>query len=143
VLSPIFIAGSGRPFNVLLGIDANGDGVSTRDRPCLRTAADAPCNPGSNLGRNTGLGEPFYQVDMRLGRRFSFAERKYVELTFEAFNLFNHTNFIGINNIIGATPLTDAHPQGIRGRARLSRLVLLWRLRRDNCSSALGSTFDP
>ena len=117
VLSPIFIAGSGRPFNVLLGIDANGDGVSTRDRPCLRTAADAACNPGSNLGRNTGLGEPFYQVDMRLGRRFSFAERKYVELTFEAFNLFNHTNFIGINNIIGATPLTDAHPKGIRGRA--------------------------
>jgi hypothetical protein len=117
VLSPIFIAGSGRPFNVLLGIDANGDGVSTRDRPCLRTAADQPCNPNSNLGRNTGRGEPFYQVDLRLARRFTFAESKYVELTFEAFNLLNHTNFTGINNIIGATPLIDGHPTGIRGRA--------------------------
>ncbi|HKP84577.1 MAG TPA: TonB-dependent receptor [Blastocatellia bacterium] len=117
VLSPIFIAGSGRPFNVLLGIDANGDGVSTRDRPCVRPAADQPCGPASNLGRNTGRGEPFYNFDLRLARRFTFAESKYVELTFEAFNLFNHTNFIGINNIIGTTPLTNGNPRGIRGRA--------------------------
>jgi Carboxypeptidase regulatory-like domain/TonB dependent receptor len=117
LLSPIFIAGSGRPFNVLLGIDANGDGVSTRDRPCVRTAAGQPCIANSNIGRNTGRGEPFYSVDMRLGRRFSFAESKYVELTFEAFNLFNHTNFIGINNVIGQTPLTDGRPRGIKGLA--------------------------
>jgi hypothetical protein len=117
VLSPIFIAGSGRPFNVLLGIDANGDGVSTRDRPCLRSASDQPCAPGSNLGRNTGRGEPYYNVDMRLARRFSFAESKYFELTFEAFNLFNHTNFIGINNFVGTTPITTAHPTGRRGLA--------------------------
>jgi hypothetical protein len=119
VLSPIYIAGSGRPFNVLLGIDANGDGVSTRDRPCIRPTADitVPCNPNSNLGRNTGRGEPFYEVDLRLARRFSLAESKYIELTFEAFNLLNHTNFIGINNIIGARPLTNGNPNGIRGRA--------------------------
>ncbi|MEK6323690.1 MAG: carboxypeptidase regulatory-like domain-containing protein [Acidobacteriota bacterium] len=116
-LSPIFIAGSGRPFNVLLGIDANGDGVSTRDRPCLRESTTAACNPGSNLGRNTGRGEPYYNVDMRLARRFSFTESKHLELTFEAFNLFNHTNFIGINNIVSTTPITNAHPHGIRGRA--------------------------
>ena len=59
VLSPIFIAGSGRPFNVLLGIDANGDGVSTRDRPCIRPAAGQPCGPNSNLGRNTGQRRSF------------------------------------------------------------------------------------
>jgi carboxypeptidase family protein len=117
VLSPIFIAGSGRPFNVLLGIDANGDGVSTRDRPCLRESDNQPCAPGSNLGRNTGRGEPFYNLDLRVARRFAFAESKYIELTFESFNLFNHVNFIGINNIIGVTPLTDGNPQGIRGRA--------------------------
>ncbi|HLF83754.1 MAG TPA: carboxypeptidase regulatory-like domain-containing protein [Blastocatellia bacterium] len=117
VLSPIFIAGSGRPFNVILGIDANGDGVSTRDRPCIRPAADQPCIPNSNLGRNTGIGEAFYQVDMRFARRFGFAEGKYLELTFEAFNLFNRTNFVGINNVIGATPLTDGRPHAIAGRA--------------------------
>jgi hypothetical protein len=117
VLSPIFIAGSGRPFNVLLGIDANGDGVSTRDRPCIRTAAGQPCIPNSNIGRNTGIGEPFYNADMRLARRFTLSESKYVELTFEAFNLFNHTNYIGINNVIGTTPLTDGRPHGIKGLA--------------------------
>jgi Carboxypeptidase regulatory-like domain/TonB dependent receptor len=117
VLSPIFIAGSGRPFNVLLGIDANGDGVSTRDRPCVRPAAGAPCIANSNVGRNTGRGEPYYNVDTRLGRRFTLAESKYIELTFEAFNLFNHTNFIGINNVIGTTPLTDGRPRGIKGLA--------------------------
>jgi hypothetical protein len=114
VLSPIFIAGSGRPFNVLLGIDANGDGVSTRDRPCVRESATAPCKPGSNLGRNTGEGEPFYNFDLRLARRFLTSESRYLELTFEAFNLFNHTNFIGINNVIGTTPLTTAHPKGTK-----------------------------
>lgn len=117
MLSPIFIAGSGRPFNVVLGIDANGDGVSTRDRPCVRTAAGQPCIANSNVGRNVGIGAPFYNVDMRLGRRFGFAEGKYVELTFEAFNVFNHTNFTGINNVIGQTPLTDGRPHAIQGPA--------------------------
>jgi hypothetical protein len=116
-LSPIFIAGSGRPFNVVLGIDANGDGVSTRDRPCVRPAADQPCIPNSNVGRNVGRGAAFYNVDMRLARRFGLADDKYIELTFEAFNLFNHTNFTGINNVIGTTPLTDGRPTGIRGLA--------------------------
>ena len=116
-LSPIFIAGSGRPFNVVLGIDANGDGVSTRDRPCVREGAGQPCIPNSNVGRNVGHGAPFYNVDMRLARRFSFTENKYVEVTFEAFNLFNHTNFTGINNVIGTTPLTTGRPLGIEGLA--------------------------
>jgi hypothetical protein len=116
-LSPIFIAGSGRPFNVVLGIDANGDGVSTRDRPCVRPAADQPCIPNSNVGRNVGRGAAFYNVDMRLARRFGLADDKYIELTFEAFNLFNHTNFTGINNVIGTTPLTNGRPTGIRGLA--------------------------
>lgn len=91
VLSPIFIAGSGRPFNLLLGFDANGDSRSQSDRP-------------GKIGRNTGRGEPFYNVDMRLGRRFAVSESKFLELTFEAFNLLNRTNFNGINNIVG--PLT-------------------------------------
>jgi hypothetical protein len=117
MLSPIFIAGSGRPFNVVLGIDANGDGVSTRDRPCVRSAPDQPCIPNSNVGRNVGHGAPFYNVDMRLARRFAFADSKYVELTVEAFNLFNQANFTGINNVIGTTPLTTGRPHGIEGLA--------------------------
>ena len=114
-LSPIFIAGSARPFNVVLGIDANGDGVSTRDRPCVRSAAGQPCIPNSNVGRNVGLGAPFYNVDLRLARRFGFTESKFLEVTFESFNVLNHTNFTGVNNVIGTTPLLTARPHAIEG----------------------------
>jgi hypothetical protein len=94
LFSPIFIAGSGRPFNLLLGFDANGDSRTQTDRP-------------GTVGRNTGLGAPFYSFDARLARRFLFGETKFLELTFEGFNLFNHTNFQGVNNIVGTLPLTE------------------------------------
>lgn len=97
VFSPIFIAGSGRPFNLLLGFDANNDGRSQSDRPFT-------------LGRNTGLGEPFYSFDARLARRFHFDEDKFLELTFEGFNLFNRTNFAGINNVVGGLPAAQLAP---------------------------------
>jgi hypothetical protein len=103
LLAPIVIAQSGRPFNLLLGADANNDGRSQSDRP-------------GQAGRNTGRGEPFYSVDMRLARRFFVKESRYLELTFEAFNLFNRTNFLGINNIVGGTfiGVTD---YDVRGRS--------------------------
>ena len=91
IFSPIFIAGSGRPFNLLLGFDANNDGRSQSDRPFT-------------VGRNTGIGEPFYSFDARLARRFHFKEDMFLELTFEGFNLFNRTNLLGINNVVGSLP---------------------------------------
>jgi hypothetical protein len=70
---------------------------------------------------------------MRLGRRFNVGgERRYLEFTFEAFNLFNKTNYTGINNIVGCgqigtrgsycaspgTPaLEDFDARGIKGLA--------------------------
>ncbi|MBO0857626.1 MAG: TonB-dependent receptor [Chloracidobacterium sp.] len=115
-LSPIVVAQSGRPFDLLLGFDANNDGRPQSDRPGL-------------AGRNTGRGEAFYSFDLRLARRFLVKESRYLEITVEGFNLFNRVNFQGINNIIGgacvanglpvacaagATPLTD---YDLRGRA--------------------------
>jgi hypothetical protein len=109
LLAPIVVAQSGRPFNLLLGFDANNDGSPQSDRP-------------GQAGRNTGRGEAFYSVDLRLARRFFVKESRYLEFTIEGFNLFNRTNFQGINNVIGgacvanglpgpctagATPLTD------------------------------------
>jgi hypothetical protein len=92
-LSPIFVAQSGRPFNLLLGIDANADGRSQSDRP-------------GQAGRYTGLGEPFYSFDLRLGRRLFANDRRFLELTVEAFNLFNRTNLLGVNNVLGAACTT-------------------------------------
>jgi hypothetical protein len=88
VFSPIFTAGSGRPFNLLVGTDTDGDSRLFNDRPAL-------------AGRNTGRGEPFYSFDMRLARRFFARDQRYLELSFEVFNLFNRVNYNGINNIVG------------------------------------------
>ncbi len=106
LFSPIFIAGSGRPFNLLLGFDANGDGRSQTDRP-------------GQAGRNTGIGEPFYSFDMRLARRFFATESRFLELTFELFNLFNRTNLTGINNVVGTTfaNATNFRVRGDRSKA--------------------------
>jgi hypothetical protein len=120
VLSPIFVAQSGRPFNLLLGFDANADGRSQSDRP-------------GQAGRYTGLGEPYYSFDLRVARRLFAKESRFLELTVEAFNLFNRTNFLGVNNVLGAAcatpdganfvpcavtgakPLTDYNLHGRRG----------------------------
>ncbi len=90
VFSPIFTAGSGRPFNLLIGTDQNNDSRLYSDRPAL-------------AGRNTGRGEASYTFDMRLARRFFAREQRYLELTFEGFNLLNRVNYNGINNIVGTT----------------------------------------
>ncbi|MGH9766107.1 MAG: carboxypeptidase regulatory-like domain-containing protein [Blastocatellia bacterium] len=120
VLAPIFVAQSGRPFNLLLNIDANADGRSQSDRP-------------GQAGRYTGLGEPFYSFDLRVGRRLFANDRRFLELTVEAFNLFNRTNFLGVNNVLsaacttsdganfipctvtGSVPLTNYNLRGRRG----------------------------
>jgi Carboxypeptidase regulatory-like domain/TonB dependent receptor len=89
VFAPIFVGQSGRPFNLLLGFDANADRRFQSDRP-------------GQAGRNTGIGEPYYSFDLRLGRRFFVKEGRFLEFTFDAFNLFNRANLLGINNILGA-----------------------------------------
>ncbi len=88
VFAPIFTAGSGRPFNLLIGTDTNNDSRLYNDRPAL-------------AGRNTGRGAAYYSFDMRLARRFFAKEQRYLELTFEAFNLFNRVNYNGVNNVVG------------------------------------------
>jgi len=117
IFSPIFNYGSGRPFNLQLGgsVDANGDGRSQTDRP-------------GSIGRNTGIGENIYTLDARLSRRFRFGERRSLELIAEGFNLFNRTNFQGINNSVGTLTvaqrdeLATRRVRGIEGTATTSPL---------------------
>jgi Carboxypeptidase regulatory-like domain/TonB dependent receptor len=89
-LSPIIFLRSGIPFTVLVSQgDVNGD-THTNDRPFY-------------AARNTGLGEPYYDVDLRLNKQF-FIRRDSglrVEFIAEATNLFNHTNFLSVNNFVG------------------------------------------
>jgi hypothetical protein len=105
VLTPLFRANSGRPFNLLVGSDINGDRHSTSDRPPF-------------AGRNTGRGPNFWTLDLRLARRIRLGnEKRSMELMFEAFNLFNRLNFASVNNTVGVisspfdlTGLSDRKP---------------------------------
>jgi hypothetical protein len=120
VLSPVVVASSGRPFNVLAGFDNLGDNHPTTHRP-LRA------------GRNIGRGPDYFTLDLRLTRRFPFGtdSRRNVEFTAEGFNLLNRTNFKSINNTVGAVTLEEL-PSPLVGR-------------RDSPTSPLAftSAFDP
>lgn len=88
-LTPIFRYNSPRPFNLLTGVDTNGDRHSTTDRPIF-------------AGRNTGIGPDFWTFDLRLARVIRMGgESRALELTAEAFNLFNRLNYGSVNNTVG------------------------------------------
>ncbi|MGC1105716.1 MAG: carboxypeptidase regulatory-like domain-containing protein [Candidatus Acidiferrales bacterium] len=89
--------GSGLPYNITTGVTNSGDTGATTDRPVVN---------GSVIGRNTGHGRPIYSVDPFIERPFTFAERYELNLRAEAFNVFNHANFVGYSGTWGdgATP---------------------------------------
>lgn len=89
-LSWIYTYASSLPFNVLLGIDRNGD-TNNNDRPV-------------GVGRNTGRGFDYSSLDMRLSRRFSFSDKMSLEFLVEGFNLLNRSNLSVPNNVIGNGP---------------------------------------
>ena len=100
-LSPIITLRSGFPFNLYIGRDVNGD-LNSTDRPF-----HAP--------RNSGVGENFYSVDLRLSKQFylrSNSEGPSVELIAEATNLLNHVNFLRVNDVVCGTA---AQPGFING----------------------------
>jgi hypothetical protein len=60
-----------------------------------------------NVGRNTLLTRPINDVDMTVAKRFSITERYKVEFQANAFNLFNHPQFVpGYLNDIGSIGYT-------------------------------------
>ena len=55
-----------------------------------------------NLGRNAGLGDPYYRLDTSFTRSFHFVpghENLRLELRADFFNIFNHTNFPGSSSL--------------------------------------------
>ena len=88
-MSPCVTVRSGFPLNIKTGFDVNLD-TNNNDRPFA-------------VGRNTGLGPWFFSTDLRVGRRIRFGSDSPVgiELIFDAFNLFNRTNFKDVNGVTG------------------------------------------
>lgn len=86
-LSLIATVASGLPINPLTGEDTNGDGYRV-DRP-------------AGFSRNSFRTPMQATFDASLSKRVALGEGLQLELRAEAFNLFNRSNFIKLNNIYG------------------------------------------
>jgi outer membrane receptor protein involved in Fe transport len=93
---------SGRPFNIFVGRDANGDGNPNSDRP-------------SNIERNAYEGPGYATVDLRVSREFRFVQRSRIELMVDMFNLFNRTNVKDINTVWGSLDYPNTPPPASLG----------------------------
>lgn len=80
-LSTIISLESGRPYNLLAGVDLNMNG----DQP--------PGDRPNGIARNAGVTRGFSSLDFRLQRTFNINESCRLEATLEVFNLLNRVNF--------------------------------------------------
>ena len=121
-IAPIFQAASARPYFFRSGVDTDGDGLIRIDRVCAGSTISTPLIAGRNapfLCRPVPVtslrGDPFAQMDVRLGKAFRFAgERMSLRLYWEFFNLFNRNNF-GNNFSENASASNFAQPLGYFG----------------------------
>ena len=99
VVASIVNAGSGRPYNILAGVDLNMDGnggTFPPDRP-RRELADQ----STAVGRNSGTLPAFATIDVRVSRLFRLRNVT-VEPMVDVFNVLNRTNYTDVQNIFGA-----------------------------------------
>jgi hypothetical protein len=85
-LGVIVQANSGLPFNIRSNLDLNLDGVPN-DRPL-------------DLERNSGRLGRVFNVDLRYSRFIPFSGERRGEVFFEAKNLFNTENVMGVNRVV-------------------------------------------
>ena len=83
---------SGLPYNYTTGTTNSGDTGATTDRPVIN---------GVVVGRNTGRGNPIYDLSPFLERAFALGEKVHLTLRVEAFNVLNHVNAVGYSGIYG------------------------------------------
>ena len=95
-LSSIVTIGSGRPYNILAGVDLNADG----DGGATDRARAVVTDIGTSVQRNAGVLPMQATVDLRVARRFPVGNVT-LDGIFEVFNLFNRSNFVNVNNVFG------------------------------------------
>jgi hypothetical protein len=83
---------SGLPFNFVTGTTNSGDTGATTDRPVIN---------GAVVGRNTGRGRNIYDFAPFLEKEFPIRDRLRARARVEAFNIFNHANFVGYSGTYG------------------------------------------
>jgi len=84
---------SGLPYNITTGATNGGDSGAETDRPVIN---------GAVISRNAGHGRPIYDFAPFVERPFSLGkENLKLNLRAEAFNVFNHANFVGYSGTYG------------------------------------------
>jgi len=144
-LSGITIAQTGNPFSVTNDTDFGdsagvGNGVGTGSRPDLvgnPHGISQQNTPGvfgplyydpaafavptgltfGNVGRNTLYNPGRLNFDFGLFKRFSFGETRALDFRWENYNLFNHTQFTGIDSSMGSE--TFLHATGAHAPRRM------------------------
>jgi len=104
-VSGIFIAGSGRPYNIIAGADLNGDGDATVS-PGPDRARTVPSDPSTSVGRNSARLPREHRLDARVTKRLRGGARSTVSLTLDVLNVLSATNFTDVNRVFG----TGAYP---------------------------------
>ncbi len=103
--SGILTLGSGRPYNVIAGVDLNGDGDATVSPGPDRARADR-ANPSTSVGRNSARLPGEQRLDARVSKQFALGRRGTIRLSVDMLNLLNRTNFTDVNRVFG----TGAYP---------------------------------
>ena len=117
-LAPLFTARSGQPLNLTTGTDNSRTDLNN-DRPnqvlsnyratsstcsssaiCVQWINPAaftanPIGTYGDLGRNALRGPGYFGFDLSLSRIFQIKERFKLQVRAEAYNILNHTNFVG------------------------------------------------
>lgn len=101
---------SAPPFTLQANADLNHD-TNVNDRPI-------------GVGRNTGEGFDYASVDVRISRRFAVAGAHQLEVSVDAFNVLNRSNFLIPNNAFG----TGAVPPASFGRPTAAGDPRQWQL---------------
>ena len=98
---------SGRPYNITVGTDTNGDGANT----------DRPFNFATStfLGRNVGRGTPVYDTSIFVQRAFQLTDRVQLEVRAESFNVFNHPNIVARSGVLSVPSTFGLGIGGING----------------------------
>lgn len=107
-IAPIFVYYSGRPFDgTVSGGSLNGTNGDTR----------LPINP-----RNAFRLPSIINMDLRLSKRFRFAERYSLEFLGEVFNIANRTHIFGVNSALFIRSASCVATNGINAPSNANNL---------------------
>jgi hypothetical protein len=125
--SSIVTLESGRPFTIFYGSNTLNDvagGATDRvgGAPVLSTCPVVQ-NCQTMIPRNTYIGDPEYDWDLRVARVVHLSERTQMELAFDAFNVLNRPNVDEVTSVYGSpvfcglTPAVPGHYKDAVSRA--------------------------